>query len=244
VTEPRSDAGSSGRRDVAPPALVVDYGGVLTTPLDQAMRAWCEADGIDHAHFLDLMATWLRGSAATENAPPNAAANPGPGRAGNPAHRLERGELTGPEFERLLAAELRTAEGRPASAEGMLARMFAGFQVEPAMVDVVRRARAAGHPTALLSNSWGLDYDRTGWGELFDVTVISGEVGLRKPEPEIYLLTADRLGVRPGECVFVDDLGPNVRAAEQVGMVGIRHVTAEQTIAELASHLRVDAAAA
>lgn len=222
MTEPRSDKAHEGRR-----ALVVDYGGVLTTPLDEAMRVWCDGDGIDHDHFVELMATWLRATAA-----------------GNPAHRLERGELTGAEFERLLAAELRTADGRPLSADGMLARMFAGFRTAPAMVDVVRRVRAAGHPTALLSNSWGLDYDRADWDALFDITVISGEVGLRKPEPEIYLLTAERLGVPPSACVFVDDLGPNVRAAEQVGMIGIRHVSAGETIAALEAHLELDLAAA
>jgi putative hydrolase of the HAD superfamily len=223
VTEPRSEPTFPGRR-----ALVVDYGGVLTTPLDDAMRAWCDGDGIDHQHFRDLMTTWLRDHAAT----------------GNPAHRLERGELTGAEFERMLAAELRTADGRPLTPDGMLARMFAGFRPEPAMVDVVRRVRAAGHPTALLSNSWGLDYDRADWDRLFDVTVISGEVGLRKPDPEIYTLTADRLGVPPAACVFVDDLGPNVRAAERAGMIGIRHVSAAQTIAALETHLRLDLAAA
>lgn len=208
-------------------ALVVDYGGVLTSPLDEAMRAWCEADGVDNDHFRGLMETWLRETATS----------------GNPAYRLERGELPADEFERLLAGELRTVDGRPLTAEGMLRRMFDGFRAVPAMVDVVKQVRAAGHPTALLSNSWGLDYDRTDWDALFDVTVISGEVGLRKPEPEIYLLTASRLGVAPADCVFVDDLGPNVRAAQRLGMTGIRHVTPEETIAELAAHFPLDLAA-
>jgi len=228
MTESRSEAAP-----LRPRALVVDYGGVLTSPLDEAMHAWCEGDRIDNAHFRELMATWLGQPSASQT---------GPG--ANPAYRLERGELTGPEFERLLASELRSVDGRPLTADGMLRRMFAGFQAAPAMHDAVRQVRAAGHRTALLSNSWGLDYDRTGWGELFDVTVISGEVGLRKPEPEIYLLTAERLGVSPHECVFVDDLGPNVRAAEQVGMTGIRHVDPAQTIAEIAAHFRLDLAVA
>lgn len=228
MTESRSEAG-----DESPRALVVDYGGVLTTPLDDAMRAWCDGEGIDNDHFRTLMQTWLREAPAGTNP------------AGtNPAYRLERGELTAAEFERLLAGELRAADGRTLTAEGMLTRMFAGFRAAPAMVEAVRRVRAAGHRTALLSNSWGLDYDRTDWEQLFDVTVISGEVGLRKPEPEIYLLTAERLGVPPSACVFVDDLGPNVRAAEQVGMIGIRHVSPERTIAELGTHLNLDLAAA
>lgn len=228
MTESRSDDAGPDLAAPARRALVVDYGGVLTTPLDEAMRAWCDGDGVDHEHFRALMATWLREA----------------GTGTNPAYRLERGELTATEFERLLATELRTADGRPLAAEGMLTRMFVGFRAVPAMIDVVRRVRAAGYPTALLSNSWGLDYDRTDWAELFDVTVISGEVGLRKPEPEIYHLTAERLGVPPGECVFVDDLGPNVRAAEQVGMTGIRHVDPARTVAEIEAHFRLDLAVA
>jgi epoxide hydrolase-like predicted phosphatase len=226
VTEPRSDPAGGGPR-----ALIVDYGGVLTSPPDGAMRAWCQTDGVDHEHFAALMAQWFRSSDGSE-APTN------------PAHQLERGELSGPDFEQLLARELRTADGRPVTPAGILTRMFAGFRPAPTMVDVVRRVRAAGHPTALLSNSWGLDYDRAAWGDLFDVTVISGEVGMRKPEPEIYLLTAERLGIPPSACVFVDDLGPNVTGAVKVGMVGVRHVSDEQTVAELEVLLGLSLAAA
>jgi hypothetical protein len=130
--------------------------------------------------------------------------------------------------------------GEPVRAEGLLTRMFSGFRRAEDMVGVVRRVRAAGVKTALLSNSWGLDYPREGWEELFDVTVISGEVGMRKPEPEIYQLCADRLGVAPGACVFVDDLAPNVRGAVEVGMVGVLHRTHDETVAELEVLLKID----
>jgi putative hydrolase of the HAD superfamily len=111
--------------------------------------------------------------------------------------------------------------------------MFAGFRSEPVMHDVLRHARAAGIATALLSNSWGLDYPREGWDELFDVVVISGEVGMRKPEPGIYLRAAADLGLPPQRCVVVDDLTPNVRGAVAVGMVGVHHTDPEQTVVEL-----------
>jgi len=84
--------------------------------------------------------------------------------------------------------------------------MFAGFRSEPVMHDVLRHARAAGIATALLSNSWGLDYPREGWDELFDVVVISGEVGMRKPEPGIYLRAAADLGLPRSAASVVDDL--------------------------------------
>jgi epoxide hydrolase-like predicted phosphatase len=94
--------------------------------------------------------------------------------------------------------------------------------------------RLAGVRTALCSNSWGTDgYPRDDFGELFDVVVISGEVGLRKPDPAIYQLTAERLGLPPGECVFVDDLAANVRGAAASGMCGIHHTDTATTLTEL-----------
>ena len=85
----------------------------------------------------------------------------------------------------------------------------------------------------LLSNSWGNDYPRYCWDEMFDVVVISGEVGMRKPEPAIYLHTAELLGLPPSACVFVDDLAHNIEAAVAVGMVGVHHTSYASTLLEL-----------
>lgn len=201
-------------------ALVVDYGGVLTSPLQDTMRSWCEDDEIDLAAFRRVMRDWLGASYGAEAAV-------------NPMHALERGEMAIPDFERELAGRLRTHDGRPVEAEGLLARMFAGFRREQPMFDAVRRARGQGLRTALLSNSWGMDYPRDEWDEVFDAVVISGEVGLRKPEPAIYRMAADKLGVEPTECVFVDDIGSNVAGAVAVGMVGVHFVSPTQAIDEL-----------
>jgi putative hydrolase of the HAD superfamily len=203
-----------------PRALIVDWGGVLTSPLQDAMKSWCEADGIDFAGFRQVMKDWL-GTSYGEQV------------AVNPVHALERGEIEVPEFERELASRLRTRDGQPVDAVGLMTRMFAGFEPQPAMADALRHAKAAGLATALLSNSWGNEYPREGWEQMFDVVVISGEVNLRKPEPEIFTLTADRLGLAAAQCVFVDDLMPNIRGANEVGMVAILHVTPQQTIDEL-----------
>jgi putative hydrolase of the HAD superfamily len=204
-----------------PRALVVDYGGVLTAPLADAMAQWCAADGIDVEQFREVMKEWL-GSQYDATG------------VGNPLHALERGELAAVEFEAELALRLRSVDGSTVDGSGLLTRMFAGFDAgEVPMLTALRRARSAGVLTALLSNSWGLDYPRQGWDELFDAVVISGEVGIRKPEPEIYALAARRLGVEPGQCVFVDDLPPNVRGAEAAGMVGVHHVDPERTVVEL-----------
>jgi epoxide hydrolase-like predicted phosphatase len=209
--------------------LIVDYGGVLTSALQDTMAAWAESDSIDITQFGDAMKGWFEthyaGSGAAEgedDAPPP-----------NPVHLLERGEIAAPDFERTLAARMRTRDGRPVEAAGLLGRMFAGFRLEPVMVDVLRHARAAGIKTALLSNSWGNDYPRDDWDELFDAVVISGEVGMRKPEPEIFLKAAEAIGLPPERCVMVDDLRPNVRGAAAVGMVGVHHTDADETVAEL-----------
>lgn len=201
-------------------ALIVDYGGVLTSPLLDTTSNWMDSDGIDPESFKDAMRDWLGLSYGTDAAE-------------SPVHALERGEVEVPDFERHLAAQLKTVDGRPVEAEGLLTRMFAGFGHEPAMTEALRHAKAAGLSTALLSNSWGLDYPRDRWDELFDVVVISGEVGMRKPEPRIFHLTAERLGLAPEVCVFVDDLAPNIRGAAEVGMIGVHHITPQQTIEEL-----------
>src|SRR3954447_19631561 len=201
-------------------ALVVDYGGVLTSPLQDAMQSWCEDDEVDAALFRRVIREWLGASYGDEAAT-------------NPVHALERGEIAIPEFERELAKRLHTHDGRPVEPEGLLARMFAGFRHEEPMMAAVRMARRRGLKTALLSNSWGLDYPREQWEGAFDVVVISGEVGMRKPEPAIYVHAAQQLGVAPGQCVFVDDLTPNVRGAVAVGMVGVHHVSPDETIGEL-----------
>jgi epoxide hydrolase-like predicted phosphatase len=198
---------------------------VLTNPLPEFMAEWVKADGIDSGRFAELMRRWL-----------------GPGSDRNPVHDLETGRIGAAEFERLLAAELiEQTPGQPGAAQpgaadraaGMLTRMFSGMRVEASMVGVVRAARATGVRTGLLSNSWGLGYERDGWDTLFDAVVISGEVGLRKPDPAIYALAAQRLELPPEQIVFVDDLRPNVRAAVAAGMVGVQHVDVETTVSEL-----------
>ena len=204
--------------------LLVDYGGVLTNPLSEFIGDWVRADGIDPDRFADLMRRWLS-----------------PDVVRNPIHDLETGRIDAAEFERLLAVELGTGDPDPAGAArtaGMLTRMFSGMRVEPTMFGVLRAARTAGLRTGLLSNSWGLDYERAGWDALFDAVVISGEVGLRKPDPAIYELAAQRMALPPDQIVFVDDLRPNVRAAVAAGMVGVQHVDVATTVGELEILLR------
>lgn len=188
--------------------LLIDWGGVLTTDLFASFRAFCANEGLDPE----------RVARAFRHDPS----------ARDDLFALEEGRLTEAEFEPRLAAIL---EVEP---EGLVDRMFALSTAEPAMMDAVRSARAAGVRTGLVSNSWGTRrYPRDVLAELFDGVVISGEVGMRKPAPAIYSMGAERIGLEPRECVFVDDLEFNLEPARELGMSVVHHVTPPETIAEL-----------
>jgi epoxide hydrolase-like predicted phosphatase len=111
---------------------------------------------------------------------------------------------------------------------------------DQAMLDAVAAAKRAGVRTGLISNSWGRGrYDRSAFPELFDGWVISGEEGMRKPEPAMYRLGAERIGLEPAQCVFVDDLPFNLKPARELGMATVLHRDAKQTIPELEDLLGV-----
>jgi putative hydrolase of the HAD superfamily len=190
--------------------VIIDWGGVVTGPLLNTIDAWLQAEQIDRDSYAAVMRSWV-----------SAAYGDG---ADNPVHALERGECTNEEFEAALAAQLTHVDGRPVVPDGLLARMFAAGAVENAMLDLIRALRRAGLRTALLSNSWGNDdYPRDLFPELFDVVVISAEVGMRKPEERIFRHTASLLGLEPEECVFIDDIAANIVAGEAIGLIGVHH---------------------
>lgn len=203
--------------------VIIDWGGVLTPPILTMVRAWIEADGIDWETYVAVMRPWVfsaYGEAVIA--------------AANPVHALERGECSAEEFENILAAQLSTTDGRPVVARGLLRRMFAASVPVPAMYDMIRTLRGAGYSTALLSNSWGADeYPRADFPGLFDRVVISGEVGMRKPEPEIFQHAAAALSLEPRECVFIDDVEKNIAAAIACGMTGVHHTDPAATAAAL-----------
>src|SRR5579884_2777459 len=133
-------------------------------------------------------------------------------------HLLETGRLSEAEFFRRLCARHEEAGGPHLDPERARALIFAErAEASAAMVDTVRQLRSAGYRTALLTNN-AREWEPM-WrnlipvDELFDVVVDSSVVGLRKPDPAIYELTCSRLGLRPDECIFVDDLQCNVDVA-------------------------------
>lgn len=115
---------------------------------------------------------------------------------------------------------------------GVLTDPGDGDGTERPLLSAVAHARARGVRTALLSNS---DGSPTELAPLFDTLVCSGDVGFGKPDPRIYLLTAERIGLLPEQCVFVDDLASNVRGAVRAGMVGVHHTAVDSTLTELSA---------
>ena len=207
--------------------VILDWGGVLTQPVNHAVAAWMKSDGIDEQIFEKVMGNWLGPIGALEAHL-------------NPVHALERGELEVPHFEERLAVELTKHAHHEINHQGLLQRMFDHFVQSDDMRGLVYRIRKLGYQTALLSNSWGNEYPRSGWDEMFDVVVISGEVGMRKPEARIYELTLAQLDVPGSQAVFVDDILPNVTAAAALGITGIHHTAYETTKQELSILLDTD----
>lgn len=203
-----------------PRGLIVDWGGVLTGNLRDAVERWAESEEIDVEAYFGVMRDWFGASAELEA-------------RYNPVHALERGELELEHFEERLAAAISERTGAPQPAGGLLRRLFSLFENEHDMIGLVRRAHEAGITTALLSNSWGDHYPRDLWEGMFDAVVISGEVGMRKPEPRIFEHTLSLIGLQASECVFVDDLYGNIKAAVDLGFIGVHHVTYGQSAAEI-----------
>jgi putative hydrolase of the HAD superfamily len=189
--------------------LLIDWGGVMTSNLMASFAAFCETEGLDSGALMGIFR-----------------ANP---QARELLFGFEEGRIEDAEFELGLAALLGVG-----SAEGLIDRLFSGSVLEPAMVQAVRAARGAGVRTGLISNSWGTTrYPHGLLAELFDGIVLSGEVGIRKPAARIYELGAEAIDLRPGSCVFVDDLPFNLPPAQELGMATVHHTSAERTIAEL-----------
>jgi putative hydrolase of the HAD superfamily len=197
------------RGEAANTGLLIDFGGVLTTSVWDSFADFCREKKLEE----DAVKRLFRQD-------PEALAE---------LRGLETGQLSEDEFELRFAKRLGLGE-----ASDLIDSMFRGMRPDELMVAAVRDARSSGIRTGLVSNSWSTShYDRDLLAELFDAVVISAEVGMHKPQPEIYLLAADRLGLAPARCVFVDDLRENCAGAEAVGMTAVLHRDPAETIARM-----------
>jgi len=192
--------------------LLLDWGGVMTTNLFASFGAFCAREGL----AADVLAQAFRTDRGARDA----------------LIAYEEGRLEDDAFALALAAALGLP---PERAEGLIDELMSGATLEGDMVDLVRRARAAGIRTGMVSNSWGADrYPADVVAELFDATVISGVEGFRKPDPRMYALGAERIGVPARACVFVDDLPFNLEPAAELGMATVLHEDPTATIERVA----------
>lgn len=199
-------------------ALVCDFGGVLTSPIEEGFHAYEEASGVTLEQLGMAMARAMEEHGE------------------HPLFALERGEISEEEFGRRLAAQLDSGF----DAERLRDLYFEQLQPNQPMIDFVAELRQRGLRTALCTNNvreWEPRW-RSMLPELddvFEVVVDSGFVGTRKPEPRIYELTLERLGdgLRFEDCLFVDDLEHNCEAARQLGMSAVRYQDAGQAIPEI-----------
>ena len=186
--------------------LILDFGGVVTTDFYGALSAFCEREGLPPDAFVHV----LRGTSEGRKALAD----------------VESGRISQRAYEKTIAQLLGVDDN------GLLGRALADLRPRPEMLDLVGRVRAAGISAGVLSNSWGSgEYDPYQGYDLeanFDAVVISDQVGLRKPDPQIYLRTAAALGLTPEECVFVDDTEANLPSARQLGM-GVVYFTGTTT---------------
>lgn len=203
-------AGEGAATPIGRSAVLVDYGGVLTLPITGAFRQLSEDLGLDGEAALRTLSTHEVARAALVE--------------------HECGRLDDEEFEDAFASALSEA-GAQVNPRGLLARIAAHLDLDPPMIEWVRDLRREGTPVALVSNSLGRDcYARIDMDELFDAAVISGHVGVRKPSRRIYEMASDALGVRPEQCILVDDLEHNLAGAARLGIHGVLHRTSAATI--------------
>jgi epoxide hydrolase-like predicted phosphatase len=200
-------------------AVISDFGGVLTTPLMNFFARFQDDAGVPIEALGKAMAR-----IASEQ-------------GFHPLYELEKGKLTEARFVELLDGAVSAELGREVHLHGLAEAYWRDLDTNDAMVAYLRDLHARGVRLALLTNNvreWEPRWrPMVPVDELFEVVVDSAFVGMRKPDPEIYELTLQRLGLPAGACVFVDDIEVNCTAAEALGMRAVWFRETDQAIAEI-----------
>ncbi|NVN87505.1 MAG: HAD-IA family hydrolase [Rhodopseudomonas sp.] len=198
-------------------AVIWDFGGVLTTSPFEAFARYETARG--------LPADIIRRTNA-ENHFENAWA------------KFERAEIDLDTFDRLFAEE---SAALGAEVRGRDVLPLLSGELRPEMVEALRIVKSS-CKTGCITNNLPANAIGSAAGRslyiaevmaLFDHVIESAKIGLRKPDPQIYLLMVEALGVDPSNCVYLDDLGVNLKPAREIGMTTIKVLNAQQAIAEL-----------
>ncbi|MGO9882191.1 MAG: HAD family hydrolase [Solirubrobacteraceae bacterium] len=209
-------------------AVISDFGGVLTSPLAGSFDAFYEYSGVSPEQLGNAIAAVAKRLGA------------------NPLFELETGRLSETEFLSSLADQLTELAGRPVALEGFGERYFANLHPNDMLIEYMRSLRGRGYKLAICTNNvreWEpLWRAMIPVDELFDVVIDSAFVGTRKPEPRIYELTLERLGVAAPAAVLIDDIELNCTAARELGIPAVWFVDSEQAIADVEAILADGAA--
>jgi putative hydrolase of the HAD superfamily len=205
-------------------AVISDFGGVLTTPLIRSFMAFQDVTGIS----METLGTTMQRIAEADGE--------------HPLFELERGRITEAAFLERMADELEHDLGHRPEMHRFGEIYFEALRPNEPMIELMRELKAGGYRLALLTNNvrewepvWRsmLPVD-----EIFELVVDSAFVGCRKPEPRIYEIALERLGLPAASCLFVDDVEVNVEAARELGLAAIHFRANDQAIPELRAALR------
>jgi putative hydrolase of the HAD superfamily len=204
-------------------AVISDFGGVLTSPMLDSFAGFQDASGISLEQLgVAIGKLWEREGA-------------------HPLFELETGRMTEARFLALISEQLSIQLGREVTLHGFAERYFEHLHPNEPMIEYMRKLRERGYKLAICTNNVR-EWERL-WraklpvDEIFEVVVDSAFVGTRKPEPQIYEITLERLGVTPETALLIDDLELNCDAARALGIEAIWFRSTEQAIAEVEAAL-------
>jgi putative hydrolase of the HAD superfamily len=204
-------------------AIISDFGGVLTSPLLDSFVAFESSSGISP----EALGSAMGAVAARDRA--------------NPLFELETGRMTEATFLEKLAAELTAQLGREVELHGFGEFYLENLRPNQRLIEYMRGLHDRGYRTAICTNNVR-EWERM-WraklpvDEIFDVVVDSAFVGTRKPEPRIYEITLERLGVEAGAALLIDDVELNCAAARELGIRSVWFRSNEQAIGEIEAAL-------
>jgi putative hydrolase of the HAD superfamily len=204
-------------------AVISDFGGVLTSPLLDAFSSIQESSGISVEDLGKAMFALA-------------------GRLGvNPLIELETGRMRETAFLEALGVQLSQQLGRPVQMHGFGEAYFESLSPNQPMIEYMRELRDRGYRMAVCTNNvreWEQRWrSMLPVDEIFEVVVDSAFVGSRKPEPEIYRVTLERLGIPAAACLFVDDVEVNCDGARKAGMRAVQFRDSEQARREIEAAL-------
>jgi putative hydrolase of the HAD superfamily len=204
-------------------AVISDFGGVLTTPLAGSFQAFADRSGLTLEALAAAMATLAERDGV------------------HPLHELECGRVTEASFLEAMNATLSESLGRDVAVQSFAEQYFAALEPNRPMIELMAALRGEGYRMALLTNNvreWEARWRAmVPIEDIFELVVDSAFVGMRKPDPKIYELTVQRLGVQAEQCLFVDDLEDNCVAAREVGMTAVVYRQPAEAIADVRAAL-------